>query len=113
MNVLTLIATLLETLGTAVPGLTSGQSALAGILDTVLITAATLIRAGETGASELQALTAHIQAMVKAGTDPSEDDWNQLRTRSDAAHALIQAANSSAPGNNTTPKPPQSSGSST
>lgn len=94
MNVLTLIATLLETLGTAVPGLASGQSALAGILDTVLITAATLIRAGEAGSAELQTLTAHIQAMVNAGADPTEDDWNQLKTRSDAAHALIQATSS-------------------
>lgn len=102
MNVLALIATLLETLGTAVPGLASGQSALAGILDTVLVTAASLIRAGEAGSAELQALTAHIQAMVNSGTDPTEDDWNTLKARSDAAHTLIQASNASGAATTTT-----------
>lgn len=102
MSILTLIATLLETLGTAVPGIASGQSALAGILDTVLVTAAQLIRAGEAGSAELQALTAHIQAMVSAGTDPTEADWTQLKTRSDTAHALIQASSASGAGTTTT-----------
>lgn len=97
MNVLTLVATLLETLANAVPGIASGQSPLVSILDTVLITAAELIKVGEAGATELQALTAHIQAMVSSGRDPTEDDWNQLKARSDAAHALIQSADSVSP----------------
>lgn len=112
MNVFAIIATLLEALGTAVPGIASGQSALAGILDTVLLTAAALIKAGEAGSTELQALAAHVQTMVGSGTDPTEDDWNQLKQRSDSAHALIQSG-SSAPGMNTTPTSLPNSGSST
>lgn len=111
MNVLTLVATLLETLANAVPGIASGQSPLISILDTVLITAAELIKVGEAGSTELQALTAHIQTMVSSGRDPTEDDWNQLKARSDAAHALIQSG-SSAPGSATTTSGPGSGGSS-
>lgn len=110
MNVLTLVATLLETLANAVPGIASGQSPLISILDTVLITAAELIKVGEAGSTELQALTAHIQTMVSSGRDPTEDDWNQLKARSDTAHALIQG--SSAPGSATTTSGPGSGGSS-
>lgn len=112
MDTLSLIALLLETLSSAVPSLTSGQSALAPLLDTVLSTAAALIRAGDAGSAELQALTAHVKQMVSAGTDPTEDDWNQLRVRSDAAHALIQSG-SSVPGETATKTSPPNGSSST
>lgn len=67
-----------------------GFSALSPTLGPILNTAANLIAAGEAGAGELAALTAHVRAMVAAGTDPTSTDWEQLQARSDAAHALIQ-----------------------
>ena len=110
MDLLTIIATLLDTLAGVVPTVLGGTPG--SIVATVMDIAATLVRAGDAGASQLQELTAHVQAMIKAGTDPTEDDWNILKQRSDSAHALIQSA-SNAPGTNTTTSGPASSGNST
>jgi len=60
----------------------------------VLGTAIAAIGAGEQGYAGLQSLTEHMQAMIAKGTDPTADDWAELKARSDAAHAAIQGAQS-------------------
>lgn len=52
--------------------------------------AATLIERGEAGATELKALTDQIGAM--GAGNPTDAEWAALKTRSDAAHAIIQGA---------------------
>lgn len=84
-TVLALIPDFLRAVATA-----ANTTALAPTLDSVLHIGASLVEAGEAGAAELQALTDHIKTMVVAGTDPTQDDWDALQARSDAAHALIQ-----------------------
>lgn len=85
-TILELIPDFLRAVATA-----ANTSALAPTLDSVLQTGAALVAAGEAGAAELLALTDHVKAMVTGGTDPTQDDWDTLQARSDAAHALIQS----------------------
>lgn len=53
---------------------------------------AALIEGGEEASQELHALTDQIKGMVAEGRNPSEEEWATLRSRSDAAHAALQAA---------------------
>lgn len=102
MNILALISELLRVLA-SVP---ASSSFLTPHLDTILSAVASLIDAGEAGASELQALTAHIKSMAASGTDPTADDWMVLKARSDAAHTIIQAGTHPLPVGDTITQPP-------
>lgn len=63
----------------------------------VLSTVAALLERGEAGRRALEELCAEIDGMVAQGREPTADEWARLRTRSDAAHAAIQAAAGAAP----------------
>lgn len=58
----------------------------------ILSTVATLLERGEAGRLALEALCAEIDGMVAQGREPTASEWARLATRSDAAHASIQAA---------------------
>lgn len=91
MNLLALIPEFLRSIGAILPTLTmlSASPGWISLAEQVLSAGATLVERGEEGASELQALTQHIQSLQ--GTDASSGDWDALRARSDAAHAILQA----------------------
>lgn len=68
----------------------AGTGILTPAVGTILSAGATLIKLGDQGATELQALTGQIKQMVTANRDPTESEWDALKARSDAAHATIQ-----------------------
>lgn len=70
-----------------------GGSWITPALEELLDLGAQLITAGEAGTTELQALTDQIKTMVAQGRDPTQAEWDALRTRSDAAHAKLQSLN--------------------
>jgi hypothetical protein len=86
-EILAIAVTLLRTLANA----PASSSFLTPHVDTILSTIAALLERGEAAVPELQALTEHIQSMVKAGTDPTAEDFATLKAKSDAAHAAIEA----------------------
>lgn len=90
-SILQLVPPLLRTIANAAP---SAGSFLAPFVDEILLGAAALIEQGEEGAQGLAELTNHIKSMAQAGRDPTVDDFNELRARSNAAHATIQASDS-------------------
>jgi hypothetical protein len=47
---------------------------------------------GKEGQKELKAFTATIEEMVANNRAPTVEEWEALRARSDAAHAVIQEA---------------------
>jgi hypothetical protein len=57
---------------------------------TVANLGAALIEAGEQGIEGLKKLTEQVEGMVTAGRNPTADEFSDLRSRSDAAHAAIQ-----------------------
>ena len=52
--------------------------------------AASLFSRGDPTQEALQALVDHINQMVAENRNPTTDEWNALKARSDAAHARIQ-----------------------
>jgi hypothetical protein len=85
-TVLSLVPALLRTLTSA--GV--ANSFLTPAVDSILNAIAAFVEAGDAGAAGLQALTQQVQAMVTANRDPTQDEWDALAARSNAAHALIQ-----------------------
>lgn len=85
---LTIISALLRTLATvSTVAITSSKGQA---VSSTLNYAAKLVELGAAGEEKLKALTADIQAMVDGTKTLSEDDFNGLKARSDAAHAAIQ-----------------------
>jgi hypothetical protein len=66
-------------------------------ISAVLDLASSLVARGEAGAAELEKLTEEIKAMVAEGRQPTAAEWKSLRSRSDAAHAILQGTPASAP----------------
>jgi hypothetical protein len=58
----------------------------------VLALAAFAVERGEAGRKQLEELCAKVDVMVAQGREPTDQEWLELRARSDAAHAAIQAA---------------------
>lgn len=94
MPILTLIASLLQALSTVArnPALDLGKDAgqIADLVDLI----AGLVHRGDEAYTELSALKAEVEALVAAGTGPSEEQTAAWRARSDAAHAALQALKS-------------------
>lgn len=85
MNALTLF---MRVLATAVPtfGLKDG-----GVLVQKLLNfGAALGDRKEEGEQQLKELTTEVESMVKDGREPTVEELNGLRERSDAAHAILQ-----------------------
>lgn len=53
---------------------------------------AAFIEQGSVAASELNFLKMQIQTMVRENREPTDDEWSELKERSDAAHDIIQNA---------------------
>lgn len=87
---LTLISALMRTLATV--STVAVTSSKGQAVSAALNYAATLVELGAQGEEKLKALTAEVQAMVDGTKVLSEDDFNGLKARSDAAHAAIQGA---------------------
>ena len=83
-SILPLVPELLRTIATA------AQSFLGPVVSEVMSAAPALIESGDAGAVALNDLTLQIKGMIAAGRDPTEAEWNALKARSDAAHAVIQ-----------------------
>lgn len=85
---LQLVAALLRSLSTISgdPALGPKGAAVRAVLDL----AALAVERGEEGAAKLRELTEDIMVMVADGREPSAEEWNLLRSRSDVAHQLIQ-----------------------
>lgn len=80
-------------------GAVVGDTAHAGrgaAITSALNVAASLIERGEAGAAELQKLADQVAEMVSAGTEPTAEQWADLRARSDAAHLALQNADAPA-----------------
>jgi hypothetical protein len=84
-----LIAGLLRTLST-VSTLAIGDATKSQSVSKTLAYAATLLEKGAEGEEKLKELTSELQVMVAEGRDPTSDEWDALKLRSDAAHAAIQ-----------------------
>ncbi|MGI9250733.1 MAG: hypothetical protein ACR2PR_06010 [Pseudohongiellaceae bacterium] len=82
-----LIAQLLSTIAAAAIRENIGDDSIAEILSI----ASALINRGVSASTELEALQAQVQMFVDQDREPTEDEWAQLRSRSDAAHATIQS----------------------
>lgn len=93
MNILSLIPAFLRAIASA----PAASSFLSPHVDALLLAAASLIERGEAGATELEALTAQIEAMIEANRDPTPEEWAALHARSDAAHAILQASDGTPP----------------
>ena len=52
---------------------------------------AAIVERGAEGAQELNVLKMQILQMVREDREPTEDEWNDLQGRSDAAHDAIQS----------------------
>jgi len=85
-----LISSLLRTLATVAT--LAHDSVKTQTVSRTLSYAATLVEAGAQGEEKLKELTADLQGMVAAGRDPTSDEWDALKLRSDAAHAAIQGS---------------------
>lgn len=87
MEALLLISALLQSLSTIAgdPALGDRGKAISGILKLMNLA---LSRGGE-ATTELRALAEEVRAMVDSGTQPTEDQWLSLKSRSDAAHAIL------------------------
>lgn len=83
-----LIPDFLRALGSGLE-LVPGWPTVAGV---ALSAGAALVERGEAAAGEFAALSADLQAMVKAGTEPTADQLASLQARSDAAHTTLQGA---------------------
>lgn len=86
---LELVSLLLRALSAiaADPALGSRGSAIKSVLDL----AALAVERGSEGADQLRVLVEDIKEMVAQGREPTELEWADLKARSDAAHAEIQA----------------------
>lgn len=85
---LSIIAALLGALSTAARN--PVFSGAGGAIASALQLASTLVERGEAGAEELKKLTEDVKAMVAEGRQPTAAEWKELRSRSDAAHAILQ-----------------------
>lgn len=86
---LELITVLLQSLSAIAsdPALGYRGAAVKSVLDL----AALAISRGTEGADQLKELAAQVKAMADEEREPTKDEWAALKTRSDAAHATIQA----------------------
>ena len=87
---LTLVSALLRTLATV--STVAVTSSKGQAVSAALNYAAKLVELGAAGEAKLKELTADVQAMVDGTKSLTEDDFNALKARSDAAHAAIQSA---------------------
>lgn len=51
--------------------------------------AAVALEKGVEGAASLKALTEQVKQMVLEGREPTKDEWYSLKSKSDAAHAIL------------------------
>lgn len=59
-------------------------------ISSLLKLVASLLKKGDEAKADLIALKEQIEKMVAEGRDPTPDEWDALRARSDAAHDAIQ-----------------------
>lgn len=79
-------------------GLLSNLSVIArdpalGVRDravTSMLTLVTLARSGTEGLAALKTLSEEVQKMAQEGRQPTPEEWDKMKERSDAAHAAIQ-----------------------
>lgn len=83
-----LIIVLLRTLASIAADETLGSKGRA--IKSVLDLAAVALERGEEGAEQFRELVAQVQAMVAGDRDPTPEEWDALKLRSDKAHATIQ-----------------------
>jgi hypothetical protein len=55
-----------------------------------LVLAAVALEKGAEGRAALAELTEQIKRMVEENREPTDDEWASLKSRSDAAHAILQ-----------------------
>lgn len=86
-STLTLIAELLGGIGEAAANPAFGT---AGAIGAIASLAGKLISLGSEGSDHLVDLNDQVKQMVAQARNPTADEWNTLRARSDAAHRLLQ-----------------------
>ncbi len=74
------------------PALGGGSSVKFDEASELLGILGTLIGQGADGVDDLKAFTEVIESMAAQGRAPSSDEWDIMRSRSDDAHARLQAA---------------------
>ncbi len=88
MNDAFLIAALMRVLANLSRGAEFGPKGQ--VIGSTLALAATAVERGAAGTVELKALKAQIEAMVSEGRAPTPLEFEALKARSDAAHAILQ-----------------------
>lgn len=83
---ITIILTLLQTIA----GIASSKVASGSNVGMLLNLVSDAIKLGDAGYEALVSLNSEVAAMAAAKTDPTQDQWDALKARSDAAHAAIQ-----------------------
>ena len=88
MELIVLIGALLRGFSSIAVGPEWGPKGLA--LSNMFNLAALALERGGEGAEDLKQLVADVEAMVAAGREPTPEEWEGLRIRSDRAHAILQ-----------------------
>lgn len=76
----------------ALLGTVAGVAGLPVWVVQVLGLGSALIQQGEEALGQLKALNDKVAAMVAAGRDPTDEELDELKAMSDAAHTAIQAS---------------------
>ncbi len=74
------------------PALGGGSSVKLGQAAELLGILGVLLEQGDDALDDLKAFTATIEDMAARGREPSPEEWDIMRARSDDAHARLQAA---------------------
>lgn len=74
------------------PALGGGSSVKMQEASELLALLGELLTRGDAAHDELKAFAKTVEDMAKAGRPPTRVEWDTLRKRSDAAHAIIQEA---------------------
>lgn len=88
----TLLDTIAQLLGTTAAAATIFGGPQGAAIGSVLSLAGSALARGVAATADLAELNAEIQAMVDAGEEPTQDQWDAMHARSAAADARIAAS---------------------
>jgi hypothetical protein len=86
-----MIAALLRVVSTAVANNSGDKATVRRIADYIGL-GTTLIESGSDAANKIKDLTAKVQEFVDQGRSPTDEEFDQLKIRSDSSHDRIQKA---------------------
>jgi hypothetical protein len=97
MNVFLLIASILQALAAVARNPELGAEANSDRYSQLLEFLARLVQRGEEAVGELSQLRIQVESILARGSPPTDDEIAAWKSRSDAAHAELQALKTPAP----------------